>query len=428
MIKILSNEKNLIFLIGLFPLIFITGPFLTDSFVIVLDIFFIIFFLREAKEKKIFFFNYFKFEIFSLLLFWILSIVSSLNSENISTSFLKSLLHIRFYIFLLSIIFFANKFLNNFIIKKYFYLLLSSILIITSLSMIIEVIVKFLFHLDIISFTFKTYQTSRYSGLFFEELIIGSFLSKILIIYMVLIFNKKNFNKFDYFTIFLGTITIFLSGERIAFITFGMFLIIYSVLSRNKINLKLYAILFFLTVSTIIASLAFNEEMNSRYNKFFIFLKDNMTNQTNTNKLISSYNYFDLFSSAINVWEKNKSFGVGVRNYREKCKEIYNQKGLSTDKFCSTHPHNYYLEILAETGFYGLLSFVIFLLIVITKTSISKKLDKNNKLLTIFLFVLIFWPAASTGSYFNNYNSGILWYLIAFIMYNKFINDNSIKL
>ena len=64
----------------------------------------------------------------------------------------------------------------------------------------------------------------------------------------------------------------------------------------------------------------------------------------------------------------------------------------------------------------------------ITKTSISKKLDKNNKLLTIFLFVLIFWPAASTGSYFNNYNSGILWYLIAFIMYNKFINDNSIKL
>ena len=193
MIKILSNEKNLIFLIGLFPLIFITGPFLTDSFVIVLDIFFIIFFLREAKEKKIFFFNYFKFEIFSLLLFWILSIVSSLNSENISTSFLKSLLHIRFYIFLLSIIFFANKFLNNFIIKKYFYLLLSSILIITSLSMIIEVIVKFLFHLDIISFTFKTYQTSRYSGLFFEELIIGSFLSKILIIYMVLIFNKKKF-------------------------------------------------------------------------------------------------------------------------------------------------------------------------------------------------------------------------------------------
>ena len=191
MIKILSNEKNLIFLIGLFPLLFITGPFLTDSFVIVLDIFFIIFFLREAKEKKIFFFNYFKFEIFSLLLFWILSIVSSLNSENISTSFLKSLLHIRFYIFLLSIIFFANKFLNNFIIKKYFYLLLSSILIITSLSMIIEVIVKFLFHLDIISFTFKTYQTSRYSGLFFEELIIGSFLSKILIIYMVLIFNKK---------------------------------------------------------------------------------------------------------------------------------------------------------------------------------------------------------------------------------------------
>ena len=69
-----------------------------------------------------------------------------------------------------------------------------------------------------------------------------------------------------------------------------------------------------------------------------------MTNQTNTNKLISSYNYFDLFSSAINVWEKNKSFGVGVRNYREKCKEIYNQKGLSTDKFCSTHPHNYYRD------------------------------------------------------------------------------------
>ena len=57
----------------------------------------------------------------------------------------------------------------------------------------------------------------RYSGLFFDEQIIGSFLSKILVIYLLLNSKFENLTKTNFLLIFLTLITIFLSGERMAF-------------------------------------------------------------------------------------------------------------------------------------------------------------------------------------------------------------------
>ena len=82
---------------------------------------------------------------------------------------------------------------------------------------------------------------------------------------------------------------------------------------------------------------------------------------------IAQYNYYDLFISGVDVWKTNKIFGVGVRNYRNACKDFYS---LNTDvsissKSCDTHPHNLYSEILAETGMTGFLLFLLFIFLLI---------------------------------------------------------------
>jgi len=58
---------------------------------------------------------------------------------------------------------------------------------------------------------------------------------------------------------------------------------------------------------------------------------------------------------ALKVYDNNKMFGVGLKNYRiEVTKKTY--KGL----FASTHPHQLHFEVLAELGFFGYLFFMAF--------------------------------------------------------------------
>ena len=89
----------------------------------------------------------------------------------------------------------------------------------------------------------------------------------------------------------------------------------------------------------------FSNSVAHRYNELFSII-NNFEN--------SSYGV--LFNSSIQVWEQNKLFGVGLKNF-----------GLICDKYiliiqdihptCSNHPHNLYLQILSETGIIGLILF-----------------------------------------------------------------------
>ena len=62
-------------------------------------------------------------------------------------------------------------------------------------------------------------------------------------------------------------------------------------------------------------------------------------------------------------------------------------------------------------------------MIVVLKTVKHKKLNLTDKLLITLCIIWIFWPIASTGSYFNNHNSTIIWYLLGFVLYNREKNE-----
>ena len=96
------------------------------------------------------------------------------------------------------------------------------------------------------------------------------------------------------------------------------------------------------------------------------------------------------------------------------------------------HPHNYYLEILTETGIIGItLIFAIFVSIIyltlFKKYFLNTSLKKNNLIIPfIFLFLAEIFPIKSTGSFFTTGNSTYL-FLIIGIMVGLMRRQNAIE-
>ena len=98
-----------------------------------------------------------------------------------------------------------------------------------------------------------------------------------------------------------------------------------------------------------------------------------------------------------------------------------------TNRLCSNHPHNYYLEILTDTGIVGILSAIIIgLLFIIFILKNFKSLNANNlQNLILFAatisFILEAFPLKSTGSIFSTNNATYL-ILISILFQNVNLN------
>ena len=86
------------------------------------------------------------------------------------------------------------------------------------------------------------------------------------------------------------------------------------------------------------------------------------------------------------------------------------------------HPHNYYLEILTETGIIGFLVIVIIFLNILYisfyKKYFSSTQMKNQITIIplIFLFLIEIFPIKSTGSFFTTGNTTYLFLLIGILV------------
>ena len=131
--------------------------------------------------------------------------------------------------------------------------------------------------------------------------------------------------------------------------------------------------------------------------------------------------YLKEFSSFYHTWLMNKYIGGGIKNFRYYCHE--RPQIIKDPKFvCNMHPHNYYLEILTETGLVGFALISIIFLIIIYLTFMKKYFFKtnlkNNNLIIpfIFLFLAEIFPIRSTGSFFTTGNSTFLFMIIGILI------------
>jgi len=406
------------FIILLLPVIYISGSLLLN-FSILLIIIFSSFFLTKNSIKI--FFNKYK---YFLIFFLTIVILNTFSSETKLFSISKLGAYLRFLIFPISYIYLILR-LSKVDLKK-----ISKFYFLIILFVIVDSLIQLIFGKDIFGFPyFHLY--NRITGPFGDEMIVGFYLLNfgILTISFLNYFDliKKNTN--FYLFLFLA-LTILLTGERSAYLSFFYFLFFLFIFSKNK------KIIFFTSISIVIASIILISNLNFLKNKYpiqqiiqskilvenknSIISSDNLEdssldsiNLKNINNNIPIYKWLGHFERAIEIIEKNLFFGSGFRNYRIICFEyqikFFERKNISK---CSTHPHNFHLEILSDNGIVGYLAFIIFVFYLFT-TFIKGKLNNNFGITIIFCLILAFiFPFKPTGSIFTTNYAFVFWYLV----------------
>jgi hypothetical protein len=125
------------------------------------------------------------------------------------------------------------------------------------------------------------------------------------------------------------------------------------------------------------------------------------------NTFLVSQTHHNYFLVGIKMFKENILFGQGRGSFKYKsCEEKFKINSFS----CSTHPHNTYIQLLAETGIFSFL--IIFLFFLFILSQILKniyffyKKNKNLYLENIYFIIPIFivlFPFITTGSFYNNY-------------------------
>ena len=407
------NQLNLdqvqFLLLCCIPIGLIFSIFIADFFLVIISITFI--YAVRKNIKKYFNNIFFKF----FFLFWILIVLRSLTSEDVLFSLKSSLFYIRFGIFFIAVKYIFEKKLNRIF---FFFTILLFTLSLTGLDGILQ----FLTGKNVLGYEYYHHQF-RMSGFFKDELIIGSFLTRLMPVLLGLYFLCKHHNFFirinEFFFLLLVTfvfLIVLLSGERVsAFFYFIVFITSFLFFDITKI--KKILILIFLFFSIILFSINSDVLKKRMLGKTLqqIGIVDTTEPHAKGIYFFSIHHHYHAIA-AYKIFKENIFFGAGTKMFRKICDKRHNINVFT----CTTHPHNIILQFLAETGLAGfifyfiMLSYTIISIIKIICKKIKFKVSHLDRAKYYFLLSILFgiFPILPSGNFFNNWLSIILFFPI----------------
>lgn len=410
--------KNISIILFLIPISFIAGIAITETLAFLSLVILILY-----NKNKLFYFDP------KIIFLFIFSIYIFFNAyfQIFDDLRLSSFFHFRFVIFSISIFFLCEVYENN-KDKKFFLFFIFSLFILS-----FDAIFQFLNGSNFLGFEIIK---GRVSSFFQDELILGSFLVRLMpiILWFIFFLNIDLRKNFFYSFVFLSfyLISIYLSGERTSF-----FLCIILILSVFIIIKHLRLIILYSTLILILFAFACSyfkigttDPASRMFVKTFNQITDYKSNSKNKNKSINQNisENFKIYSTdheghiklALKLFKENKIFGVGPKGFRYYCRSVNYDSDIG---ICSTHPHNILIQIISELGLIGLIFYIFAACFVLFNflNLIIKKKHTNNYLsfysITLGLIINLF-PLIPGGNFFNNWISLILYYNIGFYLYS----------
>jgi len=381
------------FIVSLIIPLLILGPFFPDLIVSLSSLVFLIYIF---KTKLFFYFT--KKPVIIFFIFCIYCIlVSIFVAKDMMLSFESSIFYFRIGVF--SCLIWCLLEQDTKILNYFYYTLVISFLV-----LIIDGYIQFFTGSNIIGFPKAGVRISSFFG---DELIMGSYLSRLFPLMFALFVIKEKKNIYESYSLgivfILTDILIYISGERAAFVLFNISTIFIIILIREyqKFRLVTFIVaLFFIGLITY-----FDDNIRKRMINTTI---EQIGLTSNSKKSIFTPEHDSLMRTAYNMFLDKPLVGQGPKMFRLICKDEKYAVGVGP---CANHPHNFYLQLLAETGVIGfsfLFSVFVYVLYCAYRQFKSMVLRQKRYLsdyqVCLLAGILItVWPLTTNGNFFNNW-------------------------
>jgi O-antigen ligase len=405
------------FFLYILPISLVTGPFI-PNLIVNLICFIGLFLIIYNKQLKRYFTNsFFKF----FLIFSIYLIINSILNRNFNLNGISGYIYIRYIIFSIAI---WHTLENNINFYKNF----TRFVLLFVLLLFIDSIFQYFNETDLLGIQKSSYH--KISSFFGIKVKLGAYLARIyifLFMFIYLFLDKKLLNivYLNIVNLLFATI-ILLTGERTSFFIFILNFFIINFTSTESLFKKISTFIIVVLASGII--LVYIKDVKTR------FINDTVIQVTDSKMNNSSYNIFSKiheshYRIAYNMFSDSKFFGQGPNSFRILCSE---EKFRISENFegCSTHPHNIYMQLLAETGLIGFLFlliaiFYIYSIFIIQLLKIYK-LNKNFKNRIYFYgpIVVYLFPFMPTGNFFNSWVNIMVYLPMGFLLYEVYSKND----
>jgi O-antigen ligase len=278
-------------------------------------------------------------------------------------------------------------------ILNYFYFLL----VISILALIVDGYIQFFTGTNILGLPKKG---PRISSFFGDEKIMGSYISRLfpLLFALFVMKEKKQLELYSMSILFiLLSGLIYISGERAAFFLYILSYIFIIIFLEKFAKLKII-----LSVLSLILILVFTF--------YFSQVKNRMVSDpANTiKKSIFTLEHDSLIRTAYKMFLDKPILGHGPKMFRIICKDEKYATGITP---CMTHPHNFYVQLLAETGITGFsflfsaFAYVLYCAYRQFKSIVlrQKRYLTNYQVCLLAGILITVWPLTTNGNFFHNW-------------------------
>ena len=239
----------------------------------------------------------------------------------------------------------------------------------------------------------------------YDDLVPGNYLSKVglpafTVMVAIAVGGQRSFAGFMAIASLVTIVLSVLTGERINFLIRACGGMLAGLVWRPKFTRLVILIL--IELGAVAVMFAFVDGLQSRF----------VAEVVAAVPTSASSDYYRVMGAGLVAFHEAPVLGLGPATYRDLCQGLV---GHLAEFRCDNHPHNFYIQFLAETGVVGFIAGILMIGSILFQTLVSGFRNRSNVVTaTAFIIPLgLFFPIASMGDFFGQWNNIFLWSAVA---------------